>query len=433
MAPELELPENMVAYRSWRGVPHAYESRRVFGQRGVESQARVDFARLRQERLAKLQRAIADDGLSALLLMAGDNVRYACAPPEMFWKAGGAPAGWRYALVFPSGPPLLFETVGPDMEVAEMHCPWLTGRVHPAITWVGAEAAFDRQVRLWAAQITQHVRAGGVGPADKIGVDTLDFVSYQVLRDAGVNVVAAGHVPKKARLVKTADELELLKIAAHLTNVCFYRLRHEWVRPGVRECDVVGKVMDFYVSNGCHTTGAIVASGCNANPLFRGYSDKLIEQGDMCIVDIGFVTYLGYGCDYTRCWPVAAPFTPSQKEAYRRCYDALSKAVAVIRPGITTADVARQLPPDADEVHQSGSVLQAAHSQGLGGFDGCLVSRAWSLDYPLPLVKDMYLAVETYCALPDGAAARLEENVVVTESGYETYSSFPFEEEALRA
>ncbi|MBI3965843.1 MAG: aminopeptidase P family protein [Chloroflexi bacterium] len=421
---ESTFPENMRAYRSWRETPAEHQGGRVFGHRATDSRQGVDFGRLRAERLGRLQAAMRQHDLAALLLTSGDNVRYACAPPDVFWKSG---TGLRYALVFPEGRPLLFETVGPDLEYAEQHCPWLAGRIHPAITAIHAETAAERQLRRWADQISAHLRSEGVDPASRVGVDTLDFVSHGILREAGVSVVPAGGAIKSARLVKTADELELLKLASQLSSICFYKLRHEWVRPGARECEVAGKIVEYYTAEGGHATGAIVATGCNTNPLFRGFTDKLIEPGDMCIVDLGFATYLGYGSDYIRCWPVAAAFTPSQREAYRRCYDWLQAALTVVRAGTTTADIAEHLPPDADDVYGSGSVLQAGHSVGLGVFDGLLISRAWSLEYPVPIEKNMYLAIETYCALPDGAAARLEENVVVTDTGYELYSRFPFE------
>ncbi len=420
------FPENMAAYRSWRSTNRQYAPWRVFGSRGTDAEQRVNFERLRAQRLGKLQTAIRQEGLAALLLTTGDAIRYACAPPDVFYHAGKA-TGRAYALVFTSGRPLLFETVGPDAEIAEMHCPWLEGRVRPAIVYANAEAATERQLTRWAEQVADSLSSEGVVPGERVGVDALGFAAYDAIRRAGVRLEAGGSALRAATLTKTPDEIELLKQAAQLSDICFHKAKQEWVAPGVRECEVVGKIMDFYVSNGGHATGAIVATGCNTNPLFRSYTDKLINRGDMCIVDVGFATYMGYGSDFTRCWPVAAAFTPSQRIAYDRCLSSLQGALAAIRPGATSGDIASALMPDADDVYQTGSVLQAAHSIGIGGADGFLATRGWSIEYPRPLVKDMVLAVETYCALPDGAAARLEENIVITDTGYELLSTFPFE------
>ena len=60
------------------------------------------------------------------------------------------------------------------------------------------------------------------------------------------------------------------------------------------------------------------------------------------------------------------------------------------------------------------------------------MSRAYSLKYPMPIEKNMYFAVETYVANPGGQdGTRLEENLVVTDAGYQCFTLFPFEEEVL--
>ena len=282
----------------------------------------------------------------------------------------------------------------------------------------------------WTAQIIACLRDGGVS-GERIGVDALGFAAYNSLKAAGLTLGSAGPIITRATLIKTRDERVLLRQAARLSDRCFAKARYEWVFPGAKERDIAARIMQFYVSRGAHSTGAVVATGRNTNPLRRDYTNKLIERGDMCIIDIGFVTYQSYGCDYTRCWPVASDFDPSQKEAYRRAHFSLQAAMSVIRPGATSADIARNLPLDAEDVYQTTATLQAAHSVGIGGIDGFMVTRGWSLDHPEPILQDMCLAVETYCALPDGAAARLEELLLVTEDGYEVLSGFPFEHEAF--
>ena len=64
---------------SWLGKPHEYDPGRLYSQTGADWQYRVDFDRLRKERLAKLQAEMKKEGLGALVLFAGANIRYATA------------------------------------------------------------------------------------------------------------------------------------------------------------------------------------------------------------------------------------------------------------------------------------------------------------------------------------------------------------------
>ncbi|MFQ5912046.1 MAG: M24 family metallopeptidase [Nitrospinota bacterium] len=422
----------MARSRSNKSVKLEHQSRRVFGQQGTDFQEGVNFTRLREERLGKLQEAMKAHDLAALLLTQGDNIRYATGTWDFVWRANSQ---CRYCLVFESGQPILFETVGEDTECVKLHTPWLADRIRPAITYLFAEAAFDAQLARYAAQIQETLKEAGLNPGeDQLGVDTMDFITHEAFRAAGIRVVSGAQAIKKARLTKTQDELELLKIACSVADACFWRLREEWVEPGVREVDVAGKITDFFFSHGFQMArpGA-VASGCNTNPYLRGWTDKVINRGDMVIIDLAGENYMGYSVDYVRCWPVCAPFTREQKEVYKECYESMYAAMDAIKPGATTADVARAFPPYADDEYKTCSLIQFGHSTGISHYEGYWISRGFSLDYPMPIEENMFFAIETYAARPGGVdGARLEENVVVTETGYEVFSRFPFEEEAMR-
>jgi Xaa-Pro aminopeptidase len=337
--------------------------------------------------------------------------------------------------VFQSGPPILFETVGEDTEALKLHAPWLADRIRPALTYLFTEDAFSAQLSRYVDQILGTLKEAGVNPkAEPLGVDTMDFVTHEAFQAAGARVVSGSRAIRKARLIKTRDELELLKFGCSVADACFWRLREEWVVPGVREVDVAGRITDFFFSHGFEMArpGA-VASGCNTNPYYRAWTDKVINQGDMVIIDLAGENYVGYTIDYVRCWPVRAPFSREQKEVYKECYESLYAAISAIKPGATTADVARGFPPYADDEHKTCSLIQFGHSTGISHYEGYWISRGFSLDYPMTIEENMFFAIETYAGRPGSAdGARLEENLVVTETGYEVFSRFPFEEEALR-
>ena len=108
------------------------------------------------------------------------------------------------------------------------------------------------------------------------------------------------------------------------------------------------------------------------------------------------------------------------------------RACEAIKPGATTGQVAEKFEHYADDVYKSAPVVNAAHSIGLGLYEGYWISRAFSMEYPMPIMQGMYFAVETYAGDPGGdQGARLERDGVVTDKGFEPFDLFPFEEEVV--
>lgn len=431
MAPE----EWATQEREWdffsAGFRHELSPRHLFGQDGVDFQERVNFARLREYRLGRLQGAMARHGLAALLLNVGDNIRYATGTWDYAWKGNN---NSRYALVFHDRPPFLFDTVGLDSHVTQLYCPWMRDRMGPAITYRYAAEGFEATCKRYWDQVVALCHEHGVEPTrDQFGVDALDLASYELGKAAGLRLVPAWAALNEARYVKSPDELELLKIAAAIGDMAYWKAKHEFVRPGVREREVLGKVVDFMYQCGAqHCWGTNVASGGNTNPYIRAFTDKLIRQGDMIILDLNSNSYYGYVQDACRSWVVAAPMTRRQREVYRLCYERLQASLAVIRAGATTRDIAAAWPAYYDDKYKTCSLVQFAHTIGQNLYEGFWVSRGFSLDHPEVLQENMYLAVETWAGDPGGDfSVRLEDNLVVTQTGYVVTTLFPFEEEAV--
>ena len=82
-----------------------------------------------------------------------------------------------------------------------------------------------------------------------------------------------------------------------------WKIKYEWLKPGVREREIEAKVHEFMLERGCEIIyDIIVASGGNTSPYRRWATDKLIRQGDLVIVDINAVGPSGYFIDFVRCF-----------------------------------------------------------------------------------------------------------------------------------
>ena len=118
-------------------------------------------------------------------------------------------------------------------------------------------------------------------------------------------------------------------------------------------------------------------------------------------------------------------------DAYKRCRDYLDASIELIRPGRTTAEVAQVWPKATDfgfPNEEAAFALQYGHGIGLAIWEKPVISRLVSLDHPQEIKPGMVFALETFWPSTDGwSAARIEEEIVVTETGHEVITRFPAE------
>src|SRR5574341_833533 len=180
---------------SFIGKPHEWDPRRVYSQTGADWQYRVDFERLRKDRLQRARDEMTKRNLGALVLFAGANIRYVTGSYQGNWKYN---INIRYAVLPNGGEPVLFETAGSDLQCAIIDLPWMEGRIRPAMTGKMADS------------VIEVLDAHGVRK-ERIGIDNLDMPALEAFRERDLNIVNGWPAMSAARVVKTPDEIELLK------------------------------------------------------------------------------------------------------------------------------------------------------------------------------------------------------------------------------
>ncbi|MFP5276288.1 MAG: M24 family metallopeptidase [Acidobacteriota bacterium] len=414
--------------------PHEWDPRRVYSQTAADWQHRVDFDRLRRERLEKLQAQMRKDDMGALVLFAGANIRYATAAYQGNWKYN---INIRYAVVPHTGEPVLFETAGSDLQCAKIDLPWMAGRIRPAITWQWAEGAVPHMAARMAESVLEVLKEHGVAN-ERIGIDNLDIPALEAFQKAGIAIMNGWPTISAARVVKTRDEIELLKQASSLGDAAMWKIKYEWLKPGVREREIEAKVHEFMLERGCEIIyDIIVATGGNTSPYRRWATDKLIRQGDLVIVDINAVGPSGYFIDFVRCFKCGGAqgmkMTGKEIDLYREVYDSMYAGLEKLKPGNSTADVAAAFPKYDDDVYGTVTLQQFAHSIGITLYEGMWISRAYSMQYPAEIKENMYFAIETFAGHPGlEQTCRLEENVLVSADGPVVFTLMEHMEEAMK-
>jgi Xaa-Pro aminopeptidase len=242
-----------------------------------------------------------------------------------------------------------------------------------------------------------------------------------------LKVVDGQQLMSDARLIKTQDEIALLTHAAAQVDAAYDEL-YRAMKPGMRENEAVGLVSKVLYDLGSEYVEAVNAiSGERCNPHPHVFSDRMLRPGDPVYYDI-LQSYMGYRTCYYRCFTIGYA-SHAMQDAYKRCRDYLDAAIELVRPGRTTGEIA-SVWPKAEEFgfpnEEACFALQYGHGVGLAIWEKPVISRLVSLDHPYEIKPGMVFALETYWPSTDGwSAARIEEEIVVTETGHEVITRFP--------
>jgi Xaa-Pro aminopeptidase len=399
----------------------------VLGTMGVDFEERVDYRRMHRYRLARAQAALEASDLGALLLFDDNNVRYVSSTKIGEWARDKLS---RWVLLTRGGDPILWD-FGSAAVHHRLYSPWLKPENCKA-GLVGLRGTVDPAFGLMkrhAEEMASILKAAGVAKMP-IGVDIIEPPMMFELEKAGLKIKDGQQVMLSAREVKSADEIALLNRAAAMVDGA-YDLVNEILRPGIRENDIVAEVNKFLYTHGSDDVEAVNAiSGERCSPHPHNFTDRMIRPGDQAFFDI-LQSFMGYRTCYYRTFNVGRA-TPAQHDAYKMAREWLDNAIARIKPGASTAHICDVFPKAEefgfpDEMTAFG--LQFAHGLGLNLHERPIISRVVSMDHPTEIVEGMVFAIETYCPATDGfSAARIEEEVVVTDKGCRLISLFPAEE-----
>ncbi len=399
----------------------------AFGKSAVDYEERINYDRLRNERLQRAKDQINKDGLGALITWDHANIRYLTS----HYLATPTRAVEIACVVIPrNGEPHLFGA--PTPSEAERRMPWLKGRVHPSL---GVPKLFARtadDLQPVVVVVSDLLAQYGV-EKEPLGLDgtTLEMLYGQAFKKAGIETVHAKMTLDEARMIKTKDEIELMRITCANAEKAFVDIM-EAIKPGTRECDLVGLgIKALYEQGVDHTEDLVCCSGYNTNPFGWSFTDKPIRPGDLVYIDVDGASYQGYMSCVYRTFSCGKA-TEEQKELYEECRSMLYAGMSAVKDGNTTHDIVDKWPdsPEYWGFDEWREVLPYAvgHGIGLSLHDPPLISPMHkAAGAPAVTLREgMVIALETWTGKRGGKdGVRLEEDLVVTKDGCEILTRFP--------
>ena len=234
----------------------------------------------------------------------------------------------------------------------------------------------------------------------------------------------AGPVLDRLRMVKSAAEVEELALAGAAIDRVHARMA-EFLTVGRTEAAVGADIAAAILEEGhVGVDFTIVGSGPNGASPHHELSDRVVQAGDVVVIDIGGETATGYRSDCTRTYVVGGSAPDDVAEWYAVLHAAQQASVAAVRPGVTAEQVdaaARDVIADAGWgehfIHRTG------HGIGLDSHEAPYIVAG----NDLPLVPGMAFSVEPGIYLAGRCGARIEDIVVCTDDGVRSLNGGPRE------
>lgn len=390
----------------------------------------LDLARMRAERLGKLQSLMAAEGLDALVLLGGSNVAYATGAATMTSDPGRAYHEPVMSVVLPTGPPHLF-TPYPEGIPIELPDDRRHGPMQPE---------FAEGVEVLAGVLGDLLGGGEA----RVGFDELTAAMFDRLPTVAkqLEVADAGNALGGAKICKTADEVECIRRAQRINETAMYDV-FAALRPGMRQSDLSGIFLQRIFELGAtanvidpiwQATPDAIASGpftVHGDVAFpTGSTDRILRQDDLVLVDTG-ITYQNYASDFGRTWLVGADsVTSKQRGHFDRWHAVVSRVLERVRPGVTGRDLV-QVACDGEPADRRPWLkhFYLAHGIGTDSAEMPLIGTDLGdeFDESIVLAPGMVLVLEPVIWEDGAGGYRSEEVVVVTEDGYELLGgAFPY-------
>jgi Xaa-Pro aminopeptidase len=333
----------------------------------------------------------------------------------------------RYVFVATDGPVIVWDYPGSEFLSAHLD---LIDEMRVARSWMYMFAGdhYDERAADWAGEIADLVATYGGGNR-RLALDHAGPAGFRALTALGIDIRDGEEVMERARAIKSPDEIDAMRCAVAAAEASIDVMR-EALHPGMTEQRLWSTLHAENIARGGEWIETrLLVSGPRTNPWFQECSSRVIEDGDLVAFDTDLIGPYGYCVDMSRTWRAGdgAP-TPFQRDTWRRAVEQIERNTGLVEPGRSfreltfAADV-----PDPDR-YRHYSVLY--HGVGLADeWPSIYFPEAWDqVGFDGVLEPGMVLCVEAYVGpRAGGEGVKLEQQVLVTETGHEVLTPYPLD------
>ncbi len=394
--------------------------------RAVVEAPPVDLERLRSYRLGRLRALMAEADVALCVLVNPVSLRYALDLREYALFQSRIPT--IYAFVPVTGPVVLHGAAGRSYDTVDEY------RTPRRLSTFDGGLSLSDQARRFASDVKDLLREIGLGQERRVGVEMLNPSAGQALLQVGLETVDGESLVERARSIKAPEEIACQRHAIAVAEHAMSLMR-EALAPGIRETELWSILHQVNIAHdGDWCDGRMLASGPRTNPWLQEASERVVRAGELVAFDTDMIGPLGYCADISRTWLCGdGEATDIQRDRYRRARDEVEHNLALLRPGRSFRELSERAfahPPEF--VARRYPCL--AHGIGMTDeWPKIHYREDWDRDgYDGVVEAGMTLCVESFVgSVHGGEGVKLEQMALVTGTGAEALSTFPFEDRLL--
>jgi len=390
-----------------------------------------NLSAMREYRWQRLTRHVVDRDYGGLLVFDPLNIRYATDSTNMqLWNTHNP---FRAVLLCADGYMVIWDY---------KNSPFLS-TFNPLVREQRSGADlfyFDRgdKVDVAANQFSNEVRElieEHGGNNKRLAVDKIMLHGLRALEAQGFTVCDGEEVTEKSRSVKGPDEILAMRCASHACELSVYIMedfaRNNVPLTAVSENDIWSVLHAESIKRGGEWIETrLLTSGPRTNPWFQECGQRIVQNNEIVSFDTDLVGSYGICVDISRSWWLGDKSPPRDMiDAMQHGYEHIMKNMSMLKPGVNIQDLSRgshTLKPQ----YQKGKYGCLMHGVGLCdewplvAYPDKMVEGAF--DYELE--AGMVLCVEALVGCEGGDfSIKLEDQVLVTEDGYENLTTYPFD------
>ena len=386
--------------------------------------------RMREFRLQRLVEQLQQRDYGGLLLFDPLNIRYATDTTNMQLWITHNPA--RACFVSADGYIVLFDFH--SCEHLSDHLP-LVREVRGGASFFYFESSYrgEEHAGKFAATIDELMRAHA-GSNRRIAVDKIEIAGLRALEKAGLQVFEGQEVTELARVIKGADEISASRCAIAACEAAMREMQ-DAIAAGKSENEIWSVLHAGNIKRGGEWLETrIFSSGPRTNPWFQESGPRIVSDGELLALDTDMVGTYGMCCDISRTW-LCGDVEPSaeQKELYQLSHEHIMTNMELLGPGVGFREITEKAHrlPERFIPNRYGVVM---HGVGLcDEYPSIRYREDWdSYGYDGVFEPGMLICVEVYAGAVDGReGVKLEDQVLITEDGFDNLTSYPFEDSLL--
>ena len=391
------------------------------------SQPPVDLDSVRWYRLSRVREQLRKADVAGALLFDQLNTRYVTDATNMQLWCSHYEA--RCAFVATEGPVILWDFG--DMPHLAEDLPTIDEyRVITPFYFFSAGPRCHDNARKFGREIADLVNSYGGGNR-RLALDRCSYAGIQSFQDCGLEIIEGQDLMELARVIKSDEELALMRHSVKVCETAVANMRLA-MTPGITENALWAKLHETNIALGGEWIETrLLASGPRTNPWMRESSMRVIQNGDMVSFDTDLIGPYGYCCDMSRSWVCGdRKPNPEQARLYQLAAEQIRFNTDLLKPGLTFAEFSQKAWPMPEEFID-GRYGVIAHGVGLADE---YPSLKYAMDYEKKgydgvFEPGMTLCIESYIGSKyGGEGVKLEEQVLITETGYEMLTSYPLED-----